>query len=66
MRFAAFLAKFRMFFGAVMLVVALPAIGAGLLAWRRGSDMALLGTIYLVGGAYLAYEGLVLVFAKRR
>ena len=57
-------ARTRRFVGGVMLVVAVPAIGAGLLEWRRGSDVRMLATIYSLAGLYLAYEGLRLVRAK--
>jgi hypothetical protein len=47
-----------------MLVVSLPAIGASVIQWRRGSDVRILAVIYLLGGVYLAYEGLRLVRGK--
>jgi hypothetical protein len=54
-------AKTRQFVGLIMLVVSLPAIAAGLMEWRRGSNLRMLAVIYCLAGVYLAYEGLRLV-----
>ena len=65
-RFTQFAAKLRQFVGAVMIVVAVPALIAGFLAWRRGSDVPLLAAGYFVAGVYLAYEGLRLIRRRAR
>jgi hypothetical protein len=64
MRLIELAAKTRQLVGIVMLVVSLPAIGASVIQWRRGSDVRILAVIYLLGGVYLAYEGLRLVRGK--
>ena len=61
---AAVLAKTRQFMGIVMLVVAAPAVYAGVVEWRRGSDVRLLAVIYSFAGLYLAYEGFKLIRRK--
>jgi hypothetical protein len=61
MRLTELAARTRRFVGLIMMVVALPALGAGLLEWRRGSDVRILAVIYSMAGVYLAYEGLRLV-----
>ncbi len=64
MRLTELAARSRVFVGVVMLVVSLPAVGAGLLEWRRGSDARILATIYSLAGVYLAYEGLRMIRAR--
>jgi hypothetical protein len=64
MRLIEFAARTRRFVGLIMFVVSLPALGAGLLEWRRGSDVRILAIIYSLAGVYLAYEGLRLVRGK--
>ena len=61
MRFARLAAKTRQLVGLIMLVVSVPAVAAGVIEWRRGSNLRPLAAIYSVAGIYLAYEGLRLV-----
>jgi hypothetical protein len=43
--------------GGVMTMLGAFALLNGALAWRRGTHMAVLGTIYLLAGAVLALRG---------
>jgi hypothetical protein len=64
MRLARIAAKTRRLVGVVMLVVSLPALAAGVIEWRRASDLRPLAAIYSLAGVYLAYEGFRLVRGK--
>jgi hypothetical protein len=57
--------KFRQFVALVMLTIGLFVVGAGAMSWRRESHVAVLGTIYLLGGLYLVFEAVRQLVKKR-
>jgi hypothetical protein len=50
--------RVRRVVGAVMTMLGGFALLSGTLAWRRGTHMAVLGTIYLLAGVILALQGI--------